>query len=297
MKKHPILIVFSILAVVVLFLGLLMTAVNRVSSPSRGISFSNKIGVIPIEGAIRDSGPIIDQLVAFRKDRGIKGIIIRIDSPGGGVGASQEIYREVLKTREEKKVVVSMGGVAASGGYYIAAAGDKIMANPGTVTGSIGVIMEFLQYRELAEKIGVRQEVIKSGEFKDVGSPHRELTEREKELLTDFVNNIQEQFIEAVAYGRNLPVEKIREVADGRLLSGAMAMDLGLIDELGNIRDAVELTKSLAGIEGEVSLVYPQRPRVRLLDLVFQKLGETISGILYENRAGLIEYRWKGFST
>ena len=235
-------------------------------------------------------------MVTFKKDRGIKGIILRIDSPGGGVGASQEIYKEVLKTRKEKKVVVSMGSVAASGGYYIAAAGDKIMANPGTITGSIGVIMEFYQFKELAEKIGVGLEVIKSGEFKDVGSSYREPTEREKELLTSFVKNIHEQFINAVSTGRNLSVEKVREIADGRILSGEMAKDLGLIDHLGNFQDAVDLTKSLVGIEGDANLVFPQKPSIRLWDLFFKEASETMSQFFYKQMTGSIEYRWKGFS-
>jgi protease-4 len=296
MKKHPILTVLAILAVVIIFLGLLMTALQEFPGRPTGIPFSNKIGVIQIKGVIRDSGEILNQLITFRKDRGIKGIILRIDSPGGGVGASQEIYREVLKTREEKKVIVSMGGVAASGGYYIASAGDKIMANPGTMTGSIGVIMEFYQFKELAEKIGVGLEVIKSGEFKDVGSSYREPTEREKELLTSFVKNIHEQFINAVATGRNLSVEKVREIADGRILSGEMAKDLGLIDHLGNFQDAVDLTKSLVGIEGDANLVFPQKPSFRLWDLFFKEASETMSQFFYKQMTGSIEYRWKGFS-
>lgn len=296
MKKHPILTVLAILAGVIIFLGVLMTAVQEYSGRSTGIPFSNKIGVIPITGVISDSGEILNQLVTFKKDRGIKGIILRIDSPGGGVGASQEIYKEVLKTRREKKVVVSMGSVAASGGYYIAAAGDKIMANPGTITGSIGVIMEFYQFKELAEKIGVGLEVIKSGEFKDVGSSYREPTEREKELLTSFVKNIHEQFINAVATGRNLSVEKVREIADGRILSGEMAKDLGLIDHLGNFQDAVDLTKSLVGIEGDANLVFPQKPSFRLWDLFFKEASETMSQFFYKQMTGSIEYRWKGFS-
>ncbi len=296
MKKHPILTVIAILAVVILFLGVLMTAVQKFSNPAKGMSFSNEIGVIPIKGVISDSEGIIDQLISFKEDRGIKGIILRIDSPGGNVGASQEIYREVLKTREEKTVIVSMGDVAASGGYYIAAAGEKIMANPGTMTGSIGVIMEFYQFRELAEKIGVRLEVIKSGEFKDSGSPYRELTEKERELLTNFVNDIQEQFVEAVAEGRNLPVEKVREIADGRILSGVMARELGLVDHLGNFQDSVDLIKSLVGIEDDVNLVFPEKPRIRIMDLFFQKSAETLSQFLYQKLTGSIEYRWRGFT-
>ena len=174
-KKHPILIVLGILAGVGLVLGIAMIIVLKVFTPYSSLSFSTKIGVIPIEGAITDSQAITEQLRRFKKDKGIKAIILRINSPGGAVGPTQEIYREVQRTVETKKVVASLGGVAASGGYYIATAAKKIVANPGTITGSIGVIMEFVRFEDLLNKIGIKFEVLKSGEFKDIGSPHREL--------------------------------------------------------------------------------------------------------------------------
>ena len=295
-KKHSILFVILILGVTVLVLGTVMTAFQKYFDHPLKLGFSQKIGVIPIEGTIVDSRAILSQLVEFKKDKGIKAIILRIDSPGGGVGASQEIYREVRKTSKTKKIIVSMGGVAASGGYYIAAAGDEIVANPGTITGSIGVIMEFVQVRELIEKIGVGLEVIKSGEFKDIGSPHRQLSEKERELLNVLITDIQGQFVNAVAEGRGLSVEKVREIADGRILSGAMAKELGLVDKLGNFLDAVDLAKEMTGIEGDVNLVYPKVHKLGVLDLLLQSAARSLYDSFINIMGNRIEYRWDSLS-
>jgi protease-4 len=295
MKTHPIVTALIILGSTVIFLGMFMTVVLNFFGQSSVLPFSHQIGVIHIEGTITDSEPVLSQLVKFRNDRRIKAIILRIDSPGGGVGASQEIYREVRKTNETKKVIVSLGDTAASGGYYIASAGDKIVANPGTITGSIGVIMEFVQIQELSKKIGVSLEVLKSGEFKDIGSPLRELTDREKDLIRDLILDIQEQFINAVASGRNMPVEKVREIADGRIISGSMAKDLGLVDQLGNFQDAVDLTKKTVGIKGNVTLVSPKKTGIRIWDLIFQNATKALSEAVNENLTPAVEYRWRGF--
>jgi protease-4 len=296
MKKNSISAVLAILGIAVIFLGMVMIVTLFFINSSSGFSFSNKIGVIQINGAIKDSWPIVSQLAAFKKDKGIKAIILRINSPGGGVGASQEIYSEVLRTRKTKRVIVSLGSVAASGGYYIASAGDKIIANPGTITGSIGVLMEFIRVQELFKKIGLGMEVLKSGEFKDTGSPHRELTEREKEILKALILEIQEQFINAVAKGRGIPVEKVREIADGRIISGAMAKELGLIDRLGNFQDAVDLTKKISGISGEVSLVYPKKKRIGLWDVLFRNAAMSLYKVVGDISNTNLEYRWDGFS-
>ena len=293
-KKHPILIVLGILAGVGLVLGIAMIIVLKVFTPSSNLSFSSKIGVIPIEGAILDSQAITEQLGRFRKDKGIKAIILRINSPGGAVGPTQEIYREVLRTMETKKVVASLGGVAASGGYYIAAAAKQIVANPGTITGSIGVIMEFVRFEELLNKIGIKLEVLKSGEFKDIGSPHRELTARDKELISALIADIQKQFVEAVASGRNLSIEKTREIADGRIFSGAQAKELGLVDVLGNFQDAVELAKNMATIRGDVTLVYPKKSKLDLWDLFLGSAADSIAKRI-QGMKTRVEYRWSGF--
>jgi len=296
-KKHPVLIVLVILGIAFIILGTAMYFISGFfrSTPS-GLGFSNKIGVIEIADQITDSNGILEQLIDFSKDRHIKAIILRIDSPGGSVGASQEIYREVTRVTKIKKVVVSMGDTAASGGYYIAAAGDKIVANPGTITGSIGVIMSFYRIDELSKKIGLALEVIKSGEFKDAGSSFRELTDRERELMNGVVLNIQEQFIKAVSEGRKLPVEKVREIADGRIFSGEMAKELGLVDELGNFQDAVNLAAELSGIKGEPALIYPDKNRLRLWDIIFRSAGEAALKALSDDIRPVIEYRWSGLS-
>jgi protease-4 len=293
-KKRPILTVIIILAIAVLFLGTLMTIVLTFFGPSSTLSFGNKIGVIPIEGPIMESRTIVSQMVKFRKNKGIKAIILRIDSPGGGVGPSQEIYREVRRTIKTKKVIVSMGSLAASGGYYVAAGADKIVASPGTITGSIGVIMQFVQLKELFKKIGIGLEVLKSGEFKDVGSPHREMSEREKELLQELITDIQDQFVEAVAEGRNLSVDTVREIADGRVFSGAKAMELGLVDVLGNFQDAVNLAKIETGIDGEATLIYPKRVGPSIWDLILRDATRAIYESTIKALRTHIEYRWDG---
>ena len=292
-KLHPIFLVMVILGAAVLVLGAVLTVIFSMTGPG-GFSFKEKIGVIPIEGTIMESQAVVADLVEFKKDKGIRAIILRVDSPGGAVGPSQEIYREVRKTIEKKKVVASLGSIAASGGYYISAAADKIVANPGTLTGSIGVLMEFVRIQELMEKIGVNMEVLKSGEFKDIGSPYRKPTERDKELIQNLVSETRNQFVEAVAQGRNLSVEKVREIADGRIISGSQGVELGLVDQLGNFEDAVDLAKSLAGIKGEVTLVYPKRARLSLWDIFFTEGSRALYRALRNVLDTKIEYRWNG---
>lgn len=295
-KQHPLLLVMVILAAAVVVLGAVMTAIFSMAGPG-GLTFKEKIGVIPVEGAITASEDVVSDLLEFKKDKGIKAIILRINSPGGGVGPSQEIYREVRKTIEKKKVIASMGSVAASGGYYISSAANKIVANPGTLTGSIGVLMEFVRLQELMEKIGVDLEVLKSGEFKDIGSPHRMMTERDKEMLQGLVSEIQSQFVEAVAQGRNLSVEKVRDIADGRIISGSQGLELGLVDQLGNFQDAVDLAKSLAGIKGDVTLVYPKRSKMGFWDILLEEGVRSFYRALRNVLGTKIEYRWDGRSS
>ena len=292
-KQHPVLLVIVILGVAVLVLGAVLTAIFSMAGPG-GLSVKEKIGVIPVEGTIMDSEAVVSDLVEFKKNKGIKAIILRVNSPGGAVGPSQEIYREVRKTIEKKKVIASLGSIAASGGYYISSAANKIVANPGTLTGSIGVLMEFVRLQELMEKIGVDMEVLKSGEFKDIGSPYRKLTDRDKELIQELVSETKNQFVEAVAQGRNLSVEKVREIADGRIISGSQGMELGLVDQLGNFQDAVDLAKSLAGIEGEVTLVYPKRTRLSFWDMLFAEGSRAFYRALRDVLGTKIEYRWDG---
>ena len=294
-NKRPILTVLIILGIIALILGGSMMIVLKMVDPSSELSFSDKIGVIPIDGAIFDSHETLSQLIRFREDKGIKVIVLRINSPGGAVGPTQEIYREVRKTMETKKVVASLGGVAASGGYYIAAAADKIVANPGTITGSIGVLMEFMRFEDLLDKIGIKLEVLKSGEFKDIGSPHRELTSRDREIIDSLIADIQGQFVEAVANGRGLPLEKVNQIADGRVFSGARAKELDLVDVLGNFQDAVDVAKDMAGIKGDATLVYPKKSRMELWESFLEGTARSVTKVLQGIKPQL-EYKWSGLT-
>ena len=293
-KNRPLTLVLLILGIAVLFFGTVMAIVLSFSHLTSPISFGNKIAVIPIQGVIKDADTITEQLIAFRNDRHIKAIILKINSPGGGVGPSQEIYRETLRTTHTKKVIAYLGSLAASGGYYVASAADKIVANPGTLTGSIGVLMEFISVEEFLKKIGVGMRVIKSGEFKDIGSPNRKMTDREKKMLMNLIEDIRNQFVTAVSQGRNMPKEKVLEIADGRIFSGRQAKVLGLVDSLGNFHDAVNLAKRVAQIKGEAKLIYPEKKRRSLLwNLLFKDLIDYVISRV-DQRCGIFEYRWNG---
>jgi|UniRef100_A0A7C6EEP4 protease-4 len=242
------------------FITLLTNPAHKISS------FSKALALIEVEGVIIDSRPIVRQLKNYGKNPKVAAIVLRIDSPGGGVGATQEIYAEIKRTKEKgKKIIVSMGPVAASGGYYIATPADLIVANPGTITGSIGVIMEFPILSNLLEKLGIKFEVIKSSEHKDIGSPFRTMSAKERALLKDVVTSVYDQFIAAVVENRKIPESKVRAIADGRILSGAQAKDLGLVDTLGSMEDAIEIAASMVGIKGEPQ-VLKERKRMRLAD-------------------------------
>jgi protease IV len=232
---------------------------------------------------IIDVQPVIEQLVKFTKDDSVKAIVFRIESPGGGVSPSQELYREIQRTAEKKPVVASMGSVAASGGYYIASGVQKIYANPGTITGSIGVIAQFTNFEELFKKIGFRMEVVKSGAFKDVGNPGRAMTTEEREYLQKLLDSVHQQFVRDVARGRRMPEEKVREIADGRIFTGEQAKEMGLVDELGGLNDAVDAAGKMAGITGEPKLVYPEKKKVSLLDYLLDRSAETVAERIKES--------------
>ncbi len=292
--KNPILIVSLILLGIILFLGIALTCILSVFTPLTDLTFRDQIGVIPIEGTISDSRSVISSLIKYKKDKKIKAIILRINSPGGSVAPTQEIYQEVRKTIITKKVIASMGSVAASGGYYIAAATDKIVANPGTITGSIGVMIKFMRIKGLLDRIGIHFEVFKSGRFKDVGSPHRKATEQDRELIQALILDIKRQFVKDVSVGRNLPVEKVQKLADGRIFTGAQAKEAGLVDSLGNFQDAVEIAKEMANIDGEVVLIYPKKSSGSLLDMFFKKAANSFMESIHGAK-GDLEYRWNGF--
>jgi protease-4 len=220
--------------------------------------WAEAVGIIEVRGVIDNERKIVDSLRRFAKDEDIRAVVLRVESPGGGVAPSQEIYREVTRLREKKPVIASLGGVAASGGYYIASACSAIVANPGTITGSIGVIMETVNVQGLLEKIGVKGSVIKAGTYKDLGSPLREMTTEEKKILETMLTDVHNQFIAAVASGRQMDEAKVQKLADGRIYSGEEAHRLGLVDQLGNFQDAVALAAEKAGISGEPRLIRAQ---------------------------------------
>jgi protease-4 len=242
-----------------------------------GLPFGDKVAVIEVDGIITEPDSINQQIKEYGERDDVKTIVIRINSPGGGVGPSQEVYREIKKVSAKKKVVASMGAVAASGGYYIAAAADKIIANPGTITGSIGVIMEFANAEELFAKIGLKGYVVKSGEYKDIGSPFRGMKDNEKKLLQDVIDDVHKQFIDVVAENRKLKVDVVRKFADGRIFSGAQAKNIGLVDDIGNFQDAIDMAASMANIKGKPVVLYPEKKGIRFWDIIF---GDAASRIL-----------------
>lgn len=233
----------------------------------------NRIGVVEIEGLLSDARPILESLSDFRKDPYVKAVVLRVESPGGGVGASQEVYREVQRTAAEKPVVASFGGVAASGGYYASAAASYIFANPGTLTGSIGVVAHLPNFQGLFDKVGYRTVTIKSGQFKDVGNPGREMNEVEKALLQETIEGMHAQFVKDVAAGRRLTVEDVTPIADGRVLSGEKALEFRLVDALGNFQDALAKARELGGIAGEPHVIYAEKERKSLLRLILGAAG------------------------
>ena len=226
------------------------------------------IGVIELKGVIMDSKKILKQLERFEENSEIKGVVVRINSPGGAVAPSQEIHDAVIRVRKKKPVVASFESVAASGGYYVAVAADKIVTNPGSMTGSIGVIMDFANLSELYKWAKVERFNVKSGKFKDVGNDTRAMTPEEKELMQAMINNVYQQFVRAVADGRKLPIDKVTELADGRVYTGEQAVKLGLADELGGMDMAVEQLKKIAKIEGKTNLIYPDVRRKNVLEFL-----------------------------
>jgi protease-4 len=241
--------------------GILLLILVNLFFPDLDLSTEDRIALVRIEGIILDSQTTVGELKRFGENPSIKAIVLRIDSPGGGVVPSQEIHDAVQRVRNKsnKAVIASMGTVAASGGYYIAAATDRILANPGTLTGSIGVIMEMANIEGLLKKIGVEGVVVKSGRYKDVGSPLRKMSDEEQALLQSVMDDVHKQFIEAVAAGRSLEVADVKALADGRIFTGRQAKEAKLVDELGNLEDAIQLAAEIAGIEGEPKVVEPRR--------------------------------------
>ena len=266
--------VFIILGIIVgLFILVLI-----LRSIGGGTSLGQKVAVVDITGIITKSDATIKLIHTYRDDPSIKAIVVRIDTPGGSVAPVQEIYSELQKI--DKPIVASMGGTAASGGYYVACAADTIMANPGTLTGSIGVIMQFTRLKGLYDKIGLEHQVIKSGEFKDTGSPFRQLTEKEQAVLQTTVDDVYNQFVDTIFEARKslLSRPEILELADGRIFSGQQALDAKLLDRLGNLPEAIEHAGELANIEGKPKIVRKEKKQ----SLLEQLLGVTQTPALDE---------------
>ncbi len=264
-RRHPYLFFILTFSSVVATSMTVMVLLFVLGTRDAEFEFGEKVGIIEIKGIIAESKNVIHNIKRFREDNSVKAIVIRIDSPGGAVGPSQEIFREIRKTGKSKKVVASLGAIAASGGYYIAAGADGIVANPGTITGSIGVIMGFTNYQELLDKIGLVPIVIKSGKYKDIGSPVRKMKPEEKKILKDFARKIHRQFIQDIVEGRTMDRAKVESLADGRIFTGEESKELGLVDRIGNFEDAVEWAGRLGGIKGKISTVYAQEKKFPLL--------------------------------
>jgi protease-4 len=237
--------------------------------------FGDKVAVIEVYDGIYDSQPVVRQLKKWGEAGSVRAIVLHINSPGGAVAPSQEIFREILHVREEnnKIVVVSMSSIAASGAYMISCAADRIMANPGTLTGSIGVIFQFPVAGELFEKIGITYEKVKSGELKDVGALDRRMTSGERKMLSAMVMDTYEQFIDIVAEGRQMERNEVYALADGSVFTGRQAYELGLVDTLGGFEEAVEMAADMAGIYGRPRIIKEFRPKKNIWDLLGTLVG------------------------
>lgn len=284
--KKIVLIISSIFAaLLLLMIGSIMLGRLLFNSGQGNYSSSNGVGLVEVKGMIVDSSETVRQLRHFLKKDEVKAVVLRIDSPGGVVGPSQEIYQEVKRLAGKKKVVVSMGSLAASGGYYIAVPANLIYANPGTITASIGVLIKFSNIEGLLGKIGIKSSTIKTGAFKDAGSPDRPLSEDDRAMFQAVIDSTHEQFVQAVAQGRKLPVEDVRRIADGRILSGEQAKAARLVDRLGNLQDAIDEAGRLAGIAGEPKIILPPKRKVNYLELFAEGAEERFNGAI--SRAGV----------
>jgi protease IV len=267
MARRPLrtgLLVFLAVAII-LFLGVFLSTFII----EGGALANERIALVRIEGVILDAKETIEEIERYGENPTIKAIILRINSPGGAVVPSHEIHKEIKRIRAEskKKVIVSMGTVAASGGYYIASASDRIVANPGTLTGSIGVIMELANVTGLLEKIGVESVVVKSGRHKDIASPFRRMEKEEREILQRVLDDVHLQFIEVVSEGRGLEMSQVRRLADGRIFTGRQAKELGLVDDLGGLQDTIRMAAEMVGIKGKPQIVETKK-RFSILDLL-----------------------------
>lgn len=267
-------------SLIVIFSIFLIIQLSSLWSSGDNLITRNKVGIIKLEGPIFDVENVLDDLSEFSERMDVKAIVLRVDSPGGAVAPSQEIYEKVKLISKEKPIVVSVGSLAASGGYYAAAGSNKIVANRGSILGSIGVIVEYPVAVELLDKIGLRFETVTSGSAKDIGSPTREVTLKDREALKSVVFDLHQQFVKAVSSGRSLSEDYVSSLADGRVFTGLQSYELGLVDTLGTLDDAVSLAGELAKIEETPERVYPEKEKYRLLDYFFNEMEERAYGFV-----------------
>jgi protease IV len=277
-KQHPVLIILILLMAAGAMITIIAAAVGGGSGGMSVMSFGNKVGVVKIEGLIMDSKETIEQIHRFRDDSSISAVVLRVDSPGGTVGASQEIHAEVKKLQKKKPVVVSMGQMAASGGYYVSCPAQVIYSNEGTITGSIGVIMELTNLEGLMEWIKVKKFALTSAKFKDAGSPYRDMTKEERVYMQEIVDNLHAQFVTAVADGRkdHISADEAAKLANGKIYTGEMAVELGLVDEIGGLFDAIAKAGELGKIEGEPKVVWPPKKPVTFMEAL---IGNVFPGV------------------
>lgn len=286
-KKTVILTVAILFSVFILFMISVKIAATIMGGGDAKVTGKQGVGLVEVKGMILDSKETVRQLRYFLKQENIKSVVLRVDSPGGIVAPSQEIYSEVKKIAAKKKIIVSMGSLAASGGYYISAPATLIYANPGTITASIGVILKLSNIETLMDKIGIKSHTLKTGKYKDSGSPVREFSTEDRAMLQSVIDNTHEQFVRAVAEGRKLQIDDVRRFADGRILSGEQAMGLKLVDRLGTLQDAIEEAGRQAGIAGEPELLLPPKKKVNYLDLLVEGAEGTFYGPLGRVAGGM----------
>ena len=272
---------------------MVLLAVGSTLLPDRWKSPSGEIALVRIQGMLMDSQNIVRQLSNYRHNPNVRGIVLRIDSPGGAVAPAQEIYNEIMKLKADHKTVyASMGTVAASGGYYIACAANYVLANPGTLTGSIAAVMAFSNIEELTNKIGVKPVIIKSGKYKDVGSPLRAMNQEERKLLQNVVDDVHQQFVQAVAKGRGLPVSEVNEIADGRIMTGQQALTLKLVDEMGGLEKTIELLAKKIGVEGRPKVI-EEKEKTPFFDWLLQSsLSSRLIETLIPASLPRLQYIW-----
>ena len=284
------------LFVLAVFALVYITLHSGQQTASFGSSFGDKIAVVDLEGVILSPKSTVDQLKKYADDDSVKAIILHVNSPGGGVAASEEIYREVKRIRDEKKkrIVAAIESVGARGAYYVSSATNKIYADEGSIVGSIGVISEWVNYGDLLHWAKLKAIVMKAGEFKDTGNPTREMTPSEQQYLQSLIDNMQSQFIQAVADGRKMKYQDVKVIADGKVWTGQQAASMKLIDQVADFQAAVKDTAKSVGISGEPTLVRPEKERKTVLDLLFGDISQYLPSRekLMEQQMGFY-YLWQ----